>query len=531
MIIFIGPLLFLAALAGLLLVFRYRNFDPIDRLIIAALPTLGVFIGMALFVMVKSQPLDLWSDVRLARTFAIYHGFQLYPSADTTGPILGTLHMPVSHLLFGPAVLAPSPTSAIYVACLIAVALIVVPLVWLFCFPAFVRSRNLHTALFALAAGGFLIITGGSGGAPRFMMVHTDAATVGFAALAAGLLCSTRAPLTWRRLLLSALCATLSLGAKQTMAPLVVALCLFLLIADGPRTTLRYILCLIGSGLAFAAFCFALFRPVRDFLFNTVTLATHRPGRGAGFSAVVSIFRDSLYAILPCALGIAVFMFLWLFRNGSTRGIRGLFSEHRWLVFPIVGLLLAPATIKARMTIGGAENHTAIFSFFFFVGIGLALLRFMSEDAAPSHSLAAKMLTGLIIAYSIPGTFEKIQSTTALLHSQPNYEAAVERYERQLHETTYFPDAPLATFYSEKRFYDVDLMLLDREDGGRPISPAQFVSAIPTNTQRVVVPEGLRVSRVLQDYLAGWTVGTDPDLPKMIVYERPNADPSTSLAQ
>jgi hypothetical protein len=534
MIIFFAALLFLAVLLGLILAFRYRNFDPIDpldRLIIAALPALDALIAIALFVIVKAQPLDLWNDVRLARTFAIYHGFALYPGADTTGPILGALHMPVSHLLFGPAVLAPSPTSAIFVACLIAVALIILPLIWLFCFPGFVRPRNLHSALFALTACGFLIITCGSFGGSTFKMVHTDAAAVGFAAIAAGILYSIRTPLTWRRLLLSALCATLSIGAKQTMFPLVVGLCLFLLVADGLRPTLRYVLCLITCGLAFAAFCLVLFRPARDFLFNTVTLATHRPGRGGGLFDF-PVYKESLTPTLPWALCIAAFVLLWLFRNGSAKGLRGIFSEQRWLVFPIVGLLLVPSTIKARMTIGGAENHTAILSFFFFVGICLALLRYMREDAPPAYSLAAKMLAGIIIAFCIPGILEQIHSTLSKLHTQPNYEVVIQRYQVQHpDETTYFPCAPLATFYREKRFYDVDTMLVDREDGGRPISAAQLISAIPTNPQRVVVPEGLRLSRVLQDYLAGWTPGPDPELPGQIVYERPKAATITALAQ
>jgi hypothetical protein len=197
----------------------------------------------------------------------------------------------------------------------------------------------------------------------------------------------------------------------------------------------------------------------------------------------------------------------------------------------MVSLLLAPATIKARMTIGGAENHTAIFSFFFFVGIGLALLRFMNQDAATSHSFAAKMLTGLIIAYSIPGAFDRIQSNTASIHGEPNYESALERYNSQPHETTYFADAPLATFYHEKNFYDVDTMLIDREDGGWPISAAQFLSAIPANPRRVVVPEGLRRSLVLQNYLAGWVGGNDPQLPGMTVYERPKAAATASQTQ
>jgi hypothetical protein len=126
---------------------------------------------------------------------------------------------------------------------------------------------------------------------------------------------------------------------------------------------------------------------------------------------------------------------------------------------------------------------------------------------------------------------EQIHVAAASLHNQPNYDAIVERYERQPHETTYFPDAPLAAYYSEKSFYHADTMLVDREDGGKPISAAQFVSGIPANPQRVVVPEGLRMSHVLQDYLAGWTVGADPDLPKMIVYERPRATTTTVPAQ
>jgi hypothetical protein len=205
--------------------------------------------------------------------------------------------------------------------------------------------------------------------------------------------------------------------------------------------------------------------------------------------------------------------------------------EHRWLVFPIASLFLLPSTIKARMTVGGAENHSAIFSFFFFVGISLALQRFMSEDNSRTHSFTAKMLTGLFIACSIPVILDQIHAAVASLQNQPDFDAIVERYERQPHVATYFPDAPLATFYTEKRFYHVDTMLIDREDGGRPITAAQFVSAIPTNPQRVVVPDGLRMSHVLQDYLAGWTAGTDPDLPKMIVYEHPKASATTAPAQ
>ena len=531
MIIFFAALLIFALAFGLFLAFRYRDFDPVDRLIIAALPALNALIVIALFVIVKAQPLDLWNDVRLARTFAIYHGFALYPGAETTSPIVGALHMPVSHLLFGPAVLAPSPTSAIFVACLIAVALVLFPLVWLFCFPVLDRARNLHTAVFALTACGFLIITGGGFGGITFKMVHTDAAAVGFAAIAAGLFCSTRTPLAWRRLLLSALCATLSLGSKQTMFPLAVGLCLFLLVADGLRTTLRYILCLVGCGLAFAAFCFLIFRPARDFLFNTVTLATHRPDRGGGFFDF-AVYKESLTPALPCALCIAAFALLWLFRNGSAKGLRGLFSEHRWLVFPFVGLLLVPSTIKARMTIGGAENHTAILSFFFFVGFCLVLLRYMRDNALPAYSLAAKMLTGLIIAFCIPGILEQIHLTLSKLHTQPNYEAVIQRYQsHHPDETTYFPCAPLVTFYREKRFYDVDTMLVDREDGGWPLGAAQFVSAIPSNPQRVVVPEGLRLSRVLQDYLTGWTAASDPELPAQIVYERPKVAPAPALTR
>ena len=94
---------------------------------------------------------------------------------------------------------------------------------------------------------------------------------------------------------------------------------------------------------------------------------------------------------------------------------------------------------------------------------------------------------------------EQIHAASIRLRSEPNFEATVERYERRPHATTYFPNAPLAAFYGEKRFCHADTMLVDREDGGRPISTAQFVSGIPANPQRVVVPEGLRMSHVLQD--------------------------------
>ena len=142
------------------------------------------------------------------------------------------------------------------------------------------------------------------------------------------------------------------------------------------------------------------------------------------------------------------------------------------------------------------------------------------------------MLTGLIIAFCIPGILEQIHLTLSKLHTQPNYEAVIQRYQsHHPDETTYFPCAPLVTFYREKRFYDVDTMLVDREDGGWPLGAAQFVSAIPSNPQRVVVPEGLRLSRVLQDYLTGWTAASYPELPAQIVYERPKVAPAPALTR
>ena len=130
----------------------------------------------------------------------------------------------------------------------------------------------------------------------------------------------------WRRLLLSALCAVLSLGAKQTMAPMLIALCLFLLVADGPRATLRYLLYLVVSGLAFAALCFVLFHPIGDFLYNTVILATHRPHRGETSFVLAQVFKGLLDSVFPCTLCIAAFALLWLMRNGVTKGVRGLYS-------------------------------------------------------------------------------------------------------------------------------------------------------------------------------------------------------------
>jgi len=100
----------------------------------------------------------------------------------------------------------------------------------------------------------------------------------GLATLAAGLLCSTRSPIGWAT---AAPLCTLRNPFGRGEADHGVACpwrsAFFVLVADGLRTTLRYVLYLIGSGIAFAVLCFVLFRPARDFLFNTVTLR-HTPG-------------------------------------------------------------------------------------------------------------------------------------------------------------------------------------------------------------------------------------------------------------
>jgi len=525
MIFLFGLILFVAVFFGWVIFRRRRALEPIDRAIAAAMPVLAAFLGIEIVLNILTEPYFDMNSVRLARTFALFNGIKLYPSANTTGPIIGTLHTPVSHILFWPATFAATPVSATCIASAIAFGLILIPLLWLHWPRTRTHPRNVLFSFYALITCGCILFRDDTSGGMRASAfhVHTDAAAICFAAMAAAVICLAKFNPGWRRLLLSSAFAVLSLGSKQTMAPALLALCLFLLIADGLRTALRYAVCLLASSLVFCAALACWFRPAQDVLFNIVTLAAHRPYKNPLIPALREAFSDTTMQGQAVVFCLLLFALYWCFNERNPgNGWRRLFSVERWLVFPLIGVFLVPVCVKAQLTVGGDVNHIGMACFFLALGTTLGLSRFMKDETSAARAATAKLLATVLILVSLPGMIGTV-SNSALKRARqkPDVTVAYE-YAMKHPGRAYFPRSPLAEFYAQHRFYHYDGALIDREYASHGIGQVQLADGIPNDAALIAIEKDQHISKVLLDYMAGWPQINDLELPGWIVFQRPS---------
>jgi len=528
-------LLALAALSGVFVYQRFRALERLERLIASVMPILTALLAVEVFLKVLTEPLIIMNDARLARTFALFNGIKLYPGANATTPILGTLHTPLSHILFWPATLAKTPIFAIYIGSVISLVLVFGPTLWLHFQHRLMSTRSVVLSSYALLTSGFVILQGSPEAGMRFcaFQIHTDAAAICCATIAAGLIYQVDATPRWGRLLVSSQFAVLSLWSKQTMAPLMLALCAFILLADGMRSALRYVSCLLASGVVISSILAALFWPPKDLFFNIVTLASHRPYQGHLLGQVYGTIQELILEVLPVAFSLLLFVLQWYFYDrGPSDGWRRLFSTQRWLVFPLIGILLFPVSLKARLTIGGASNHLGTCCFFLMLGATLGINQFMNnENSSSAKAVAAKLVATALIAVSLPGVIVVISYSIHLRRSQTSDISLAYKYALNHPGRAYFPWNPLAEVFAERRFYHFDLALQDREVAGYGINRAQFVSGIPGSFTLIASPQYPPVSHfshALDDYLFGWKQVNDPELPGWTVFQRPTAAPRNS---
>ena len=214
-------------------------------------------------------PYNLMNGQRLATPFAVAKGFSLYYGPHR-GPMLSSMYPPLRSLSYLPATLAGTPLWAVVIGVALSCTFFFVPMGYLH------LVGHLHTRRDALVAfWGFLCFCLCTFYFPALyssaFVVHGNAPSLGLGAAACAVLCHRTGSLSSLSILASAILAVASVLAKQMMAPILVALPVYLWIAHGPRPALLSIwyVCLT-SGLACAALC-VLENP-NDVWFNVFTL-------------------------------------------------------------------------------------------------------------------------------------------------------------------------------------------------------------------------------------------------------------------
>ena len=436
-----------------------------------AWPFVLLIVALNVLTGILHGPHWLWNEARLAPAFSMMYGYHLYPGRDALAPIAGTLHAPVGYILYAGLAFLKDPTQALLAACTLSAALYFVPLVWLHLRVSGSNRRLIGIyGFFACAA----VVVAGPGTSYAAMNVHVDASATAAAVVAAGLL--LRPGSSRRALLFSAFLGVLSVGCKQVMAAVPVALALFVLLADGRRVFFHYVLRQLVSGLFIAAAILLIFRPPQALLFNTYWLATHRPpfGGSARFLAGLYDERTALAAIIPVLFLLGSRM-IWM----DTGALRERLNRNRWLVFLILALFQLPFALRAWTTVGGDFNHLGIVTLFATLAATVGLIAPSGPPfppALPIALLAGIAIAALPIPWKLPEAISSVYDNSA--------EVAF-RYEKVHPGRAYFPMNPLAALLASGRLTHFDLSLVDREIAGCPITPAQFAAGLPPQYQLI----------------------------------------------
>jgi hypothetical protein len=311
----------------------------------------------------------------------------------------------------------------------------------------------------------------------------------------------------------------LAIACKQTIAPVALAIALYVAITEGGKRFALFLFACAVTGGALLAFLLSIL-PARAFLFNTLVLAAHRPLKPGYLEILVAAYRMGRLEALP-ALFPVLFLALWSWMAARPKpAIRQFFAANRWIVFLMAGAGLIPVSMKALITVGADVNHLGFVLYFLFAAAGLAIQQYFT-DAHPALRLGSRLFLAIGILVSLaPGM--ALTVVASLRHLRANPAQTAHDYNMRHPGVAYFPTNPMAPLLKDGQLYHLDTALYDREVAGYPLTAEQIRSGLPDRLSLVAMPPGQEIqSKALQGFFAGFVRITDPELPGWTVYRRP----------
>jgi len=459
-----------AAAVGIWFLKWKKDWLLLDRFL-AGLAAVGVLVLAGICVGgVLRAPFFGWNGARLAPTFALVNGYRLY-YPDGIGPVLNTIYGPVTALVYLPATLAQSPTSALIVASVVSMTLVFAPVAWLMA-----RTRRWGVALAALLCFGLLAMHSYPVKYAAFC-VHADAPALGLAGLACAAIYLRKDAEEWKLLGASAVLAVLSVWAKQTMVLMPVALAVCVLWLFGMASFKRYLLALCGAG-AVVTVALVLVFGWEPLFFNLVKVPSHHPWQGERMGCLLQAVQE-LVVSSAFPLAVIVIGFLVRRRWGSSMG--------RWPLFAVVGAVNTPAALLNLVKAGGDLNALSLSVYFWLLA---AMLLFVETAGAEDNNRlanGAKGVLAVLLVGLLVGTPVRLRNLPAvwqvLANNQQERACGILR---QNPGRVYFPDNPLAHLMAEHKLYHLSYGLIDRKLGGFPVGEKHFSAHIPPGMSAVV---------------------------------------------
>ena len=479
----------------------------IDRLTVFLLFPMAVCLAAVFFLKIQDSLYSDYNWERLQNVFVIARGFPLYNGA-ANGPALITIYGPVSVFVYLPSALAASPANAMRIAEVILMGCFFLPPLWLH-FGS--RQNFLFRLLVLLIFCYFPLISKPLRDAA--FNIHVDGPTLGLAAIACGLLYFRARKAGEAALFFSAVFAVLSVWSKQVAVPLLAALPLYLFLAEGRKTALRYTGYLLVSGILISALILFAFNP-KDVIFNILVIPGRHSLRKGGLpglieSAFVLLGEGAVIWILAAVS--LVFLYLKIRPASFTDGVRAWPGS----LFLITGITMIPTSILGNAKVGGSTNTLCYTCYFFLLAAALGFLQ------QASNRKVRFFLTGLSVLFlciEIPWVYSHILS----LPRGPNPAETAFVYIKKHPGEAYFPRLNMVHLMAENKVYHSSAALKDREWADLPISPEHFHAYLPERMKFMAFQKDTADDKaVLDRYLPEYGLKTeDPELPGFVVFKK-----------
>lgn len=510
----------------------------LQRLLAVLWPMGAVTLLVHFLIRLANAPTFDVNANRVANAVALARGYNIFPGADE-GPLLDFMYGPMFAIAYTPAALAGTPSGAIWIGILLSFLFVVGPIAWF----AFHDPRQPSRLLAASAAVGFgLVCMNDKALVWATWFILADAPTLALAGSACASLHSRDGKLSDRRMFVAALLAVLSVWSKQTAAPIVVALPLYVWIRDGWPVAFRFSLWLGATGLAVSA-SFVLWFGLEGLLFNMFQMPGSHPwksslsGKTRLDDVWTSLGRFALVARFPAFLALAV---VAVSGRGSG-GFRNWVREHSWTCLVLVALFMVPTATMAGAKIGGEWNVYGLSTYFLFGGAILGLAQLASSR--PVFSWAGRMAglaLGVLLVFfagsDVVGKDRGARLLTAanqLRNWQANPQERSAAFSRAHPDEVHFISNPLIGLYADGQLYSDMFGRYDRELAGYVPKPELMLGHAPSRLRYVVVRSNFpwfTKPSLFPEYADFTVLVKERDLPDHLVWERPRK-PLTDTTQ
>jgi hypothetical protein len=506
-----------------------------ERLALLVCPA-AVYVAAVLTVFrIARTPEQDWNSARLAPTVAMLHGAKLYVSPRGNGAVMNTIYPPMSYVAYLPTAIFSRPTSAILAGSSLSWLMVALPAFWL----CAAKGRARDARWPSLCAVGVMLVFAQAmlTSVPMLMPafhVHADAPMHGFMAASCLALYLGRegGQTSARAAAASALFASLAVWSKQTAAPMVALLPVWVAAADGTKAGRRYLAWLSGFLLG-CAVVFRAFFGTSSFFFNVFRIPSRHPWYYQGPDFVRGVVLLSAEYLSCCLLPAGLLATAVVARKllapepseeRTPGGLRAVLRQNPWLLFALTAAASVPTSFLSRIKVGGTWNNYGPTVYFLTLALCALLLEWHASNRRLGRvRLDAALTLALFVSYASPlaSLGERNFDDFNYAHRPSrNPQEEAYRFAKRHPSTAYFPWNPLSTLLAEGRLDHFEYGLADRELAGFRVPDAQFWKHVPPGMRYVCFPP-LRQDEYTMKYLPEFTRRVEvPGLPGWICYER-----------